>query len=74
MTEDELKKFLIQDLNLEPAYFVGGFGGAILEKEEIEAANGPELIDIARRHGYQVTVVEDEEDPKQKTKNWEGND
>ncbi len=64
MTIEELRQRLIDDL--EPAYFVGGFGGAILEVEEIRRATPEELIEIARRKGYQITIVE--EKGRQKTK------
>ena len=67
MTIEDLRKKLIDDLDLEPAFFVGGFGGAMLEMEEIKRASDDELIEIARRRGYTVTVSE--EDPKQKRKN-----
>ena len=70
MNIDEFRKTIIDDLDLEPAFFVGGFGGAILEKERIENATPEELINIARSYGYEVHVVKDS--PKQKNKNpWE---
>ena len=63
MTIEDLRRKLIADC--EAAFFVGGFGGAILEKEEIEKADDEELIEIARRKGYIITV---EEKGRQKTK------
>ena len=59
MTIEDLRKKLIDDLDLEPAFFVGGFGGAMLEMEEIKRASDDELIEIARRRGYTVTVSEE---------------
>lgn len=66
MTIDELKKILIDEL--EPAYFVGGHGGAILEVEEIKNATPEELVEIARRHGYNVKLVEEETEERQKNR------
>ena len=69
MTIDELRQKLIAED--EAAYFVGGFGGAILEAETLKDPNCSvdQVVDIARLHGYQVTVVEEE--PKQMKKTWE---
>ena len=69
MTVEELRQKLINDLQLEPAFFVGGFGGAILEMEEIKNATEDELIEMAKRRGYQVTIV-DKGKQKQKSK-WD---
>ena len=63
MTIEDLRKKLIAEA--EAAFFIGGFGGAILERDEIEKADDDELIEIARRKGYIVTV---EDKAKQKTK------
>ncbi len=65
MTIEELRQILIDET--EPAFFVGGYGGAILEVEEIKKASPEELIEIARRHGYQVSIID--ENNNQKTKN-----
>lgn len=62
MTIEELRQRLIEDL--EPAFFVGGFGGAALEIEEIKNASDEELIEIARRHGYNVEIIEEEHPSK----------
>ncbi len=68
MTIEELKQKLISED--EAAFFVGGFGGAMVEAEELRDANCSDdyVIEVARQHGYHVTVVEeeDEEEPKQK--------
>ena len=63
MTIEELRQELIS--RLEPAYFVGGFGGAILEVEEIRNAGPYELIEIAKRYGYDVEMEEEEEEEKE---------
>ena len=60
MTIEDLRKKLIEDL--EPAFFVGGFGGAMIEIEEIKNASPEELIEIARKKGYQIEWEEDQED------------
>ena len=62
MTIEDLRQKLINDL--EPAFFVGGFGGAMLEIEEIKKATPEELIEIARRHGYQIEIEEKDNKPK----------
>ena len=68
MTIEELKQKLISED--EAAFFVGGFGGAMVEAEKLRDENCSDeyVIEVARRHGYQVTVVEeeDEEEPKQR--------
>ena len=68
MTIDELKQKLISED--EAAFFVGGYGGAMVEADELRDANCSDefVIEVANRHGYQVTLVEeeDEEEPKQK--------
>lgn len=64
MTIEELRQKLIEEL--EPAFFVGGFGGAMLEIEEIKRATPEELIKIASRHGYHVEF----EKEYQKKKNF----
>ena len=58
MTIEELRQKLISDL--EPAFFIGGFGGAMIEIEEIKNASDEELIEIARRKGYNVEIKEEE--------------
>lgn len=62
MTIEELRQKLIEDL--EPAFFVGGFGGALVEIEEIKKASPEELIEIARRHGYQIEMEEEDNHSK----------
>ena len=64
MTIEELRQKLIEEL--EPAFFVGGFGGAMLEIEEIKRATPEELIKIASRHGYYIEL----ENAFQKTKKF----
>lgn len=64
MTIEELRQILIDAL--EPAYFVGGYGGAILEVEEIKKASPEELVEIARRYGYQVELIEEEDEHPKK--------
>ena len=63
MTVAELRELLIRDL--EPAFFIGGFGGAMIEKEEIKRASDEEVIEIARKKGYNVDLVEK---PKERKK------
>ena len=62
MTVDDLRKLLIRDL--EPAFFVGGFGGAMVEIEEIKRATDEEVIEIAKRHGYNVDIIEKQKEYK----------
>ena len=50
MDIEELRKIMIEDL--EPAFFIGGFGGAMLEIEEIKNASPSKLIEIAKKKGY----------------------
>jgi len=64
MKIEELRQKLIEEL--EPAFFVGGFGGAMLEIEEIKRATPEELIKIAAQHGYHVEF----EKEYQKKKNF----
>ena len=69
MSIEELRQKLIDDLDLEPAFFVGGYGGAMIEMEEIKRATPQQLVAIARRHGYQVElVVEEDEEEKEKNR------
>ena len=61
MTIDELKEKLIDELDLDPAFFVGGFGGAMLEKEEIlthmvDVVNTISAFEFERHH--KIVVVE----------------
>lgn len=58
MSIEELRQKLIEEL--EAAYFVGGYGGAILEVEEVKKASPEELVEIAKRNGFQVEIVEEE--------------
>ncbi len=67
MSIEELKQLLIDDLQLDAAFFVGGFGGAMIEKEQIKNATPEELIEIAKSHGYDVVI---EEEGKQKKKEF----
>ena len=48
MTIEDLRQALIDEL--EPAFFVGGHGGAILEVEEIKKATPEELRLHSTRH------------------------
>lgn len=57
MTIEELREKLIRDL--EPVFFIGGFGGAMIEMEEIKRASDEELIEIAKRKGYVIHIEED---------------
>ena len=66
MTIEELRQQLIDELDLEPLFFVGGYGGAMIELEEIKNASPEKLIEIARRHGYNVEIRE--EKPYQKNR------
>ncbi len=50
MTEQELRDRIKDDL--EPAFFVGHFGGAILEKDDVDHMTIDELINYAVNHGY----------------------
>ncbi|MBR3211003.1 MAG: hypothetical protein IKF71_03585 [Bacilli bacterium] len=55
MTIEDLRQLLIRDL--EPAYFIGGFGGAMIEIEEIKRATDEEVIEIAKKKGYHVEII-----------------
>ncbi|MBP5678847.1 MAG: hypothetical protein J6X28_03355 [Bacilli bacterium] len=66
MTLEEFRQALIDDLDLESAFFVGNFGGAMLQKEMIEAMSEEELIAYARKLGYTVTEEGEDENPFQK--------
>ena len=57
MTIEELRQLLISEL--EPAFFIGKFGGAMVEIEEIKEASPQKLIEIAKRHGYDVEIKEE---------------
>lgn len=56
MTVKELRELLIRDL--EPAFFIGGFGGAMIEIEEIKRATDEEVIEMAKKRGYSVELVD----------------
>lgn len=58
MSIEELRKLLIDDL--EALYFVGGFGGAIITKEEVMSASFERLIEIAKLLGYDINVVDED--------------
>ena len=64
MTVEELRKKMIEDL--EPAFFIGGFGGAMLEFEEIKKASKEKVIEIAKKKGYIKSEEEVEDNPKVK--------
>ncbi len=64
MTVEELREMLIRDL--EPAFFVGGFGGAMVEIEEIKRASDEEVIEIARKKGYQISIKQESDKQKRK--------
>lgn len=64
MTVEEFRKKLIEEL--EPAYFVGGFGGAMLEMEEIRRASKEKIKAIARKQGIILEEDEEKEKPKEK--------
>ena len=45
-----------QDLieHLEGAFFVGGFGAAMLDMEKVKTASDEEVIRIARQNGFRI--------------------
>ena len=63
MDIDELKELLKEED--EGAFFIGGFGGAIVERDEIDHASLEELKDIARMHGYEVSIEDNQADESQ---------
>lgn len=51
---EQLRKDLIDFL--EGAYFVGSFGAALIERQEVMEASNEELISIALRKGFDLNL------------------
>ena len=49
---DRLRNDLIN--YFESAYFVAGFGAALVEREEIKRSSDEELVQIALRKGFKI--------------------
>lgn len=54
---DRLREDLINDDM--GAFFGGGFGGALMESFDVENASEDELIEMARRRGFELDNYED---------------
>jgi hypothetical protein len=39
---------------LQGAYFVGGFGAALIELSEVESCSDQKLVQIASRYGFNI--------------------
>ena len=56
---DKLREDMLnEDLG---AYFVGGFGGALIEAIDIDRASDEELVDMALRQGIDLSRYEVDE-------------
>lgn len=64
MSIEELRRIIIDDL--EALYFVGGYGGSIITRDEVESASDKKLIEIAALLGYKVNIVDNPEETFQK--------
>ena len=49
---ERLRQDLIE--HLEGAFFVGGFGAAMLDMEKVKKASDEEVIRIARQNGFRI--------------------
>ena len=49
---ERLRQDLIE--HLEGAFFVGGFGAAMLDMEKVKTASDEEVIRIARQNGFRI--------------------